>query len=534
MPLVQAVKPGPQGPGFTVKRKSKKMPKMGTPFLFGLIALAAGVLALAAWAPRAMSAPALAPISEESQACMDCHQEATPGIVADWKRSAHARTTPERALKKAELERRVSVSNLPAALAGHAVGCAECHLSRDSSHGDSHEHDAYRVHTVVTPRDCAQCHPTEVKEFGQNLMSHAWVNLTQNPLYQDLTKQITATHTWERGGFKLTGPSPATRDDSCLYCHGTEVKVIGTRTVETDFGDFSLPALSGWPNHGVGRKNPDGSLGSCGACHSRHRFAINMARKPHTCSECHKGPDVPAYKVYQVSKHGNIYETMHKDWDFNAVPWKVGQDFNAPTCAVCHLSLLVDTNGNLVARRSHRMNDRLELRLLGLIYAHAHPKSPDTSRIKNKDGLSLPTALSGEPAADILIGPQERKKRRAALQKVCLACHGSSWVEGQFTLLDESVKTTNQATLAATRLMMDIWQKGLAQGPASGGSLFDEFVERIWVEQWLFYANTVRLASAMMGADYGVFADGRWQLALNLHRLRDWLKARENKKPPQN
>jgi hydroxylamine dehydrogenase len=57
----------------------------------------------------------------------------------------------------------------------------------------------------------------------------------------------------------------------------------------------------------VGRVNLDGSRGACSACHTRHRFSIEMARKPYTCKECHVGPDVPAFKVYSASKHGNIF-----------------------------------------------------------------------------------------------------------------------------------------------------------------------------------------------------------------------------------
>jgi len=35
---------------------------------------------------------------------------------------------------------------------------------------------------------------------------------------------------------------------------------------------------------------------------------------------------------------------MHSSWDFTAVPWTIGKDFNAPTCAACHISLLVNTD----------------------------------------------------------------------------------------------------------------------------------------------------------------------------------------------
>lgn len=50
----------------------------------------------------------LAPISGDTEACLGCHESVTPGIVADWRKSRHAKTTPEMALNKPVLERRVS------------------------------------------------------------------------------------------------------------------------------------------------------------------------------------------------------------------------------------------------------------------------------------------------------------------------------------------------------------------------------------------------------------------------------------------
>ncbi len=73
------------------------------------------------------------------------------------------------------------------------------------------------------------------------------------------------------------------------------MEVKGLKSRETSQGEMSFPVLTGWPSQGVGRVNPDGSLGSCSACHSRHGFSIEVARKPYACSKCHKGPDVPAY-----------------------------------------------------------------------------------------------------------------------------------------------------------------------------------------------------------------------------------------------
>ena len=194
------------------------------------------------------------------------------------------------------------------------------------------------------------------------------------------------------------------------------------------------------------------------------------------------------------------------------------------------MSLLQDRQGNVLAKRSHGMNDRLWQRLFGLVHSHAHPKDPDTSKIKNAQGLPLPTSLDGKPAQEFLISPQEQEKRRGTMEKICLACHSSQWVKGHFARLEESLKTTDAMTLASTRLLAEAWQKGLAQGPAQGGSLFDEYIERIWAQQWLFHANSVRFSSAMAGADYGAFAGGRWNLGKNLRLMHDWLKQREVKK----
>jgi hypothetical protein len=311
-----------------------------------------------------------------------------------------------------------------------------------------------------------------------------------------------------------------TNADSCLCCHGTEVKVTGKRTKDTEYGEMEFPVLSGWPNQGVGRINPDGSRGSCAACHTRHEFSIEMARKPQTCSQCHKGPDVPAYKVYMVSKHGNLFSAVRDDWSFKDVPWTVGKDFSAPTCAACHVSLLVNQDGDVIAKRSHQMNDRLPVRILGLPFAHAHPKSPDTSIIKNKDGLPLPTTLKGEPATGFLIDSEEQTKRRKAMQTVCLSCHGSSWVNGQWALFENTISETNQMTLTATEILKKAWEKKVAD-PAN---IFDEAIEKQWVELWLFSANSTRYASAMMGADYGVFADGRWHTSKRIQQILDRLK----------
>jgi hydroxylamine dehydrogenase len=480
------------------------------------------------------SAEAGVPISAETEACLACHAALHPGIVGDWKRSLHSRTTPAAALKKEKLERRMSAEKIPETLADKAVGCAECHLQNSEKHGDSFEHAGFKVHTVVSPEDCATCHPVERKQYHQNKMAHAYGNLVRNPVYQDLAESINGLQSFKNMKTALKPSDPETNADSCLFCHGTEVKVKGMKTRETSMGDMEFPVLSGWPNQGVGRINPDGSKGACTSCHPRHGFSIEVARKPYTCSQCHKGPDVPAYKVYEVSKHGNLFSSASGDWDFQAVPWKVGKDYNAPTCAACHISLVVNGEGEVVSERTHRMNDRLSFRLMGLIYAHPQPKSPDTTIIRNKAGLPLPTELTGEPAMDYLIDEKEQNQRDETLQRVCLSCHGAGWVSGHFARLKNTIQTTNQMTLAATQIMTEAWKRGAAKGLAEKDSLFNEALEKKWVEQWLFHANSVRFAAAMSGADYGVFAGGRWNLSKNIQEMLDWLsfKLKDRKASP--
>jgi hydroxylamine dehydrogenase len=471
-----------------------------------------------------------AEMSAATAQCLDCHSGISPGMVSAWKLSRHARVTPGEALKKPERERRISAASLPNDLAGHSIGCAECHTRNPEKHKDTVEHNGFQVHVVVSPEDCATCHPVEAKQYGQNIMSHAYGNLMNNALYRDMTRVINGVQVLTGKQITIRPPTPETEADSCLSCHGTKVEVTGTKARETSMGEMEFPVLAGWPNMGVGRLNPDGSKGSCSSCHTWHQFSIEMARKPHTCSQCHKGPDVPAYAVYQVSKHGNIYESMGKQWNFEAVPWTVGKDFTAPTCASCHVSLVVTEGGEVVAERSHRMNDRLPWRIFGLIYAHAHPKSPDTSIIRNKNDQPLPLTLTGEPAAQFLIDAGEQQQRRQVMQQVCMGCHTQKWVDGYWARFEDTIQTTNEMTLTSTGMMMQAWDNKAATGLAQGGSHIDEAIEKTWAEQWLFFGNSTRFSSAMQGADYGVFANGRWYMAKNIQELWDWMKTAVRRK----
>jgi hypothetical protein len=489
------------------------------------------VLGIALGATSGFLLPAFgqdAPLSPLSEECIGCHSTTTPAVVADWKKSRHAKITPVEALKKPELQRRVSSEKIPEKLMGFVVGCAECHMLNPEAHRDTFNHNDRKTHLTVTPRDCSTCHSVEASQYEKNIMSHARGNLANNPVFLSLEKSINGVQSFKDMKTTVAEPDEKTQADSCYMCHGTAVEVIGVKTRETEAGEMEFPVLSGWPNQGVGRFNPDGSKGSCSACHPRHQFAIQMARKPYTCSKCHKGLDVPAYQAYSVSVHGTLFYSLQDEWNFTEVPWTVGKDFVAPTCSVCHVSLLVSTQGDVVAKRTHQMSDRLPWRILGLIYAHPHPKSPDTSIIRNRDGQPLPTTFDNVPAADFLITAQEQDERRRTLRKVCLSCHSQEWVNGHWERFENTIKTSNEMTRTATEIMQKAWDDKLADPKTS---LFDEAIEKQWVEQWLFFGNSTRFASAMVGADYGVFTDGRWSMSKTIQQMLDHLRFLKGTEP---
>lgn len=464
-------------------------------------------------------------ISSETQECLDCHTDIHPGIVASWQNSRHYKITVIDALKKSKLESRVSSTKIDSALLKTTVGCYECHSLNTDKHSDSFEHNGYQINIVVSSDDCAACHEEESDQYSENLMAHAYSNLVDNAVYMQLAESVNNPHSFIENKIVIGKSDSLTNYESCLYCHGTKVEVSGSEIRDTDFGELEFPVLEGWPNQGIGRVNPDGSLGACTSCHPRHDFSIETARKPHTCSECHKGPDVPAYKVYEVSKHGNIYNSKSHEINFENVPWTVGKDFTTPTCAACHVSLIVAPDETVIAERTHKFNDRLAWRLFGVPYAHPHPVNADLSNVKNSVDLPLITELDGTPVSEFVISKEEQEKRNSNMKSLCYSCHSSQWVNNHFERLDNTIERTNELTYEATKVLIELWNNDAAKGLPQKSNIFDEEVERLWTDLWLFHTNSARFTSAMAGGgDYGVYADGRYQATEKLYKLYEKLK----------
>lgn len=458
-------------------------------------------------------------LGSETEECLDCHISVTPGIVEDWASGVHSRTTPAESLEKSNLEKKVSNPEVPEGLKNKIVGCYECHSLNTDKHTDSFDHFNYKINVIVSPSDCAVCHSEEKDQYSSSKKAHALDNLRKNPIYSTLVDTITGFMPSEQEDIRQPDGTENAKNESCYACHGTEVKVTGMVTLETDIADLELPVLSNWPNQGVGRINPDGSVGACSACHPRHSFSIEIARKPDTCSQCHLEPDVPAWNVFRESKHGNIFHSKQTQWNWNHVPWTVGADFKSPTCAVCHNSLLIDQEGTVLAERSHDFGARLWIRIFGLVFSHPQPKDGRTYLIKNPDGLPLPTTFSGKLADGYLIEKNEQDLRRTKMEHICTSCHSSLWTSGYFNKFNETIAEADKMVLAATNLLTEAWEKGMVNNK----NPFDEHLEHLWIEQWLFNANCLRYASAMSGPDFAGFKYGWWKLNKTLQELQFYM-----------
>src|SRR3989338_4761903 len=236
-------------------------------------------------------------LSTKSQDCIACHKDETPVIVQQWGASKHFRAN---------------------------VGCYECHQANKEDK-DAFEHYGDIISIIVSPRDCAKCHTKEVSEF--NASHHSKGARILGSLDNRLADIVEGNRMMKTEGFP-EGVSAAVVN-GCWQCHGSEVKVLKDGALD--------PAT--WPNTGIGRINPDGSEGSCSACHSRHKFSVEQARNPENCGKCHMGPDHPQLEIYEESKHGIAFTANKHKMNLDNEKWILGEDYNAaPTCATCHMN----------------------------------------------------------------------------------------------------------------------------------------------------------------------------------------------------
>ncbi len=355
----------------------------------------------------------------KSENCLTCHMSLTPGIVHDWQKSMHA---------------------------GLNVGCRKCHECTDSDSplvNRAHlKNSPLPVSMVVTSKKCASCHPREYKQYARS--KHA--NTREIMWKVDKWLQHGMNNSIER----LSG---------CNACHGTVVKLKEGR-----------PVKGTWPNVGVGRKNPDGSLGSCSSCHTRHAFSKTEARKPEACDQCHLGPDHPQIEIYNESKHGTIYHHEGDSWNWSPRDgkWTAGRDYRSPTCAACHMS------GTGKLKTTHDVTERLAW----------ETQAPLTIR---------PSEFKAFPSGT------DWKKERDKMKQVCRQCHASSWTDAHFVNMDNVIENYNREYYEPVKKIIDTLYNS---GKLSRTSYFDEDLEWEFYEFWHHEGRRARMGASMMAPDY--------------------------------
>ena len=355
-------------------------------------------------------------LTEESASCLECHEDAVPGLVKEWRISRHY---------------------------GANVGCYECHAAEPGDK-DAFEHNGYNIAVIVSPKDCSKCHQGEFDEFQKS--HHADAGRILGSLDNVL-------------GEVVEGPFAAI--NGCKQCHGSIVEV-------TEDGQLSPET---WPNSGMGRINPDGSKGSCAACHSRHSFDVALARQPENCGKCHLGPDHPQKEIYEESKHGIAYYANMERMNLSSSSWLVGVDYSAaPTCATCHMSATRDLP------ITHDVGDRISWTL----------RPPISEKVD---------------ASAIAAGKKVKtwQARRKDMKNVCSNCHTSTYVDNFYYQYDGAVNMYNDKF---GKPATSIYKKIRGAGLISNDIEFDDKLEWVYFYLWHHEGRRARMGAAMFAPDY--------------------------------
>jgi hydroxylamine dehydrogenase len=422
-------------------------------------------------------------VPASSKACVDCHTQSTPGLVAHWEGSKHAE---------------------------RGVGCLECHQAQKGE-VDGFDHYGLHIATVVTPNDCAKCHADIAGEFGGS--HHAKAANILNSL-DNLLAEVVEGH---RGPIDPHSPTPgrafthangmASVNTGCQQCHGSKVGLVssdgGILTVDDfkpgpDGAPTNLDAVakvvkdqngkprfhsSTWPNTGIGRINLDGSLGSCSACHSRHDFSPRRARQPENCGKCHLGPDHPQKEIYEESKHGVAFRDLHAEMNLDGDSWVLGKDYTAaPTCASCHMSGNIRNGGRI----THDPGERI-----------SWTNRPPVSLAMDTD-LEHRVVTEADPEKRRALVADTWEAKRTRMQEVCSVCHSAEYVNNFYKQYDDFVVLFNEKFAKPGQLIM----KALLDNGLRTKAEFDEEVEWTWYLLWHHEGRRARHGASMMAPDY--------------------------------
>ncbi len=417
-------------------------------------------------------------VTAPNEGCVTCHMQDSPAMVMEWQRSRHAQ---------------------------FGVGCVDCHAAQEGEI-DAWEHEGRVVSALVTPKDCARCHVRQFEEFSQS--HHARAGEILASLDNVLAEKVAG----------MPG-NIADAVNGCWQCHGSIVKFVRDENGQVKrTGKEYRPVIDPdtWPNSGMGRLNPDGSKGSCHACHSRHAFEAKLSRSPENCGKCHMGPDHPQIEVYNESKHGIAF---YANRDIMALDkpgdWVLGRDYSAaPTCATCHISSYMTPQGVYKAN-THDVGERISWTLrpvvstkLNLVIFEDGFKEdyPDTRSLPEvgSEVATVEKVVENEAlVSKTVMRKVERivtwEDRRETMKGACRNCHNDTYIDNFYKQFDDLVVLYNEKFARPAKQIMDELK---ADGVLNPNAPFEHEVQWVFWELWHHEGRRARHGASMMGPDY--------------------------------
>ena len=354
--------------------------------------------------PRVETDQPSAAFVRASGKCAECHVRQQYSVVHEYEISRHAQK---------------------------GVNCLDCH--QPGAAQTKQDHHGFTIATHLTAANCRSCHEPIYQEYLHS--RHAAVSWAAVFGAAGLAREQVDFAERFQPGYARRPPHPF-------------VNLEGASAM-----------TSGCANcHSIGKPNPDGTIGTCTACHTRHTSSVAIARRPTTCGQCHLGPDHSQLEIYEESKHGVMFHAQERLLNLDAPPAALTtRDMFVPTCATCHMSGI---NGQKV---THDPSDRLSYYL-----------------------------------ADPITRPRPNQEHsQAAMKQICNQCHTRPLIDRVYAEAEKVVVDTNAKVQEASDLMAALKKDGLLKTPP-----FSQPIEFVFFDLWHYDGRTAKHGAFMGGADF--------------------------------
>jgi hydroxylamine dehydrogenase len=244
----------------------------------------------------------------EAQTCVQCHEEVTPGIVADWVVSRHKAV---------------------------GVGCGVCH-GADHQSAD----DVAKV-KLPLPETCAQCHPKRTEEFKRGKHAFAWAALNAMPTTHALPMALTE-------GFK-----------GCGGCHKLGTKSAAeVERLKARGGGFGLASCDACHTRHTFSSEEARQPQACQTCHMGfdhpqwEMYSSSKHGVRNTLKQLGKLPESAAAPTCQTCHMQDGNHEVRTPWGFLAVRLPLPDDpqWKADQVTILQALGVLDPEGNPTPR----------------------------------------------------------------------------------------------------------------------------------------------------------------------------------------